>query len=264
MEGLIEPGKFVKILFGDGKTSIQRVRKEGIETHDGNVRIDETEPIKFGSAVETNIGRNLVLLKPTLSELLSKVTRRTQVLYPKEVGYLLLGLGIGPGSLVFEAGTGSGASAAFFANFVRPNGKVVSMDVNEQSLQIASKNLSLLGLGGFVELRLGDITKGIAERGFFDAALMDLPSPWDASKAFWDLLKPSSRVAVVIPTYNQLEKTSLSLEENGFAVLECIDISIQGLKVKKGAVRPLPFARTHNAFLILAAKVLTKEQWSKG
>lgn len=263
MKDLIEPGEFVKILFGDGKSSVQKVRKEGIETHDGLVRISETETIRFGTVVETNIGRKLTLMRPTLSDLVSRIARRTQVLYPKEVGYLLLSLDIAPGSLVFEAGTGSGVSTAFIANFVRPSGRVVSMDVNEESIEIAKKNLSLLGLSDHAELRLGDVVGGVPERNLFDAAVMDLPSPWEAAQAFWDLLKPSSRVAVVIPTYNQLEKTATSLDEAGFSILDCVDISVQGIRVKRGAVRPLPFARTHNAFLMFAAKVLTKDQWSK-
>ncbi len=263
MEGVIEPGEFVKVLFVDGKSSVQRVRKDGIETHDGGVKLSETEKMRFGTVVETNIGRKLTLVKPTLSDLVSRIARRTQVLYPKEVGYLLLSLDIAPGSLVFEAGTGSGVSTAYIANIVRPSGKVVSMDVNEESVEIARKNLSLLGLSDYVELRLGDVVGGVPERNLFDAAVMDLPSPWEASRAFWNLLKPSSRVAVVIPTYNQLEKTATSLEEAGFSVLDCVDISVQGIRVKKGAVRPLPFSRTHNAFLMFAAKVLTRDQWSK-
>ena len=40
-------------------------------------------------------------------------------MYPKEIGYLMMKLGIGPGSTVIESGTGSGGlTTALSYNFV--------------------------------------------------------------------------------------------------------------------------------------------------
>jgi tRNA A58 N-methylase Trm61 len=40
--------------------------------------------------------------------MLLNTKRNTQILYPKDIGYILITLGIGPGCRVIEAGTGSG------------------------------------------------------------------------------------------------------------------------------------------------------------
>lgn len=244
------------MLFEGGKTSIQRAGKDSIHTHRGFVKLDHS--LVFGQVVTTNIGRRIVLLKPVLSDQLQVISRRTQILYPKELGYMALCLGLQPGFRVLDAGTGSGASAALLANFVGPTGHVLSVDNNRESLEIAERNLKAFGLDEGVELRLGDVTEGIGESEAFDAAVMDLPSPWDAVRAYYDSLRPSARVVAIVPTYNQLERAVEGFELGGFAVLETVDIMSQGIRVKKGAVRPLPFARSHNAFLVTAAKTVEK------
>jgi len=256
MDDRICPGQYVRIVFEGGKTSIQRAGKDSIHTHRGYVKLDEGP--RFGQAVTTNIGRRIVLLRPVLSDYLQVISRRTQILYPKELGYLALSLGLGPGLNVLDAGTGSGASAALLANFVRPTGHVLSVDTEKRSLDIAAENLRMLGLESVVELRLGDVSAGIEESETFDAAVMDLPEPWEAVRSYHNALRPSARVVSVVPTYNQLERTVESFEGNGFTVLEVVDITSQGIRVKKGAVRPMPLARAHNAFLVVAAKTVPK------
>jgi len=256
MGDTITPGQHVLVLFEGGKTSIQRVGEDSIHTHRGFVKLDDS--LEFGQVVTTNIGRKMVLLKPVLSDYLQVISRRTQILYPKELGYIVLSLGLRPGLRVLDAGTGSGASAALLANFIGPAGHVLSIDNNQESLDIAAHNLNAFGLDQIVELRLGDITEGVGETEAFDAAIMDLPSPWEAVRAYHDSLKSSARVAAIVPTYNQLEKVVEGFELGGFAVLETVDIMSQAIRVRKGAVRPLPFARSHNAFLVIAAKTVEK------
>jgi len=256
MSERISPGQYVRVMFEGGKSSIQRAGKDSIHTHHGYVRLDEG--LSFGDIAATNVGRKIALLKPVLSDLLRVMSRRTQILYPKELGYIVLSLGLEPGLKVLDAGTGSGASAALMANFVRPGGRVLSLDIKRESLDICAENLRWLGLGDVVELRLADVSAGIEEKEVFDAAVMDLPSPWEAVQSYYDALKPSARVVAVVPTYNQLEKVVDSFENSGFVVMETLDIMTQGIRVKRGAVRPMQFARSHNAFLVVAAKTVAK------
>lgn len=252
----ISPDQYVRVIFEGGKSSIQKVGKDSIHTHHGFVKLDDS--LEYGASVSTNTNRRIVLLKPVLADFLQVMSRRTQILYPKELGYILISLGIEAGSKILDAGTGSGASAALMANFVGPGGHVLSIDTNQESLDIAARNLKSLGLDATVELKLGDVVAGIGQREMFDAAVMDLPSPWEAVQSYYDSLKPSARVVAVVPTYNQLEKIVEAFEQGGFVVLETVDIMSQGIKVKRGAVRPMPLARSHNAFLVVAAKSVAK------
>lgn len=69
---------------------------------------------------------------------------------------------------------------AVLAYYVRPNGKVYGYDKREDAINIARKNLEMLGLLEWVELKLRDvITDGFAERDL-DAVILDMGDPWNA------------------------------------------------------------------------------------
>jgi len=254
----MEEGSPVLIIFKNGKRSLHILSKKGIHTHKGYIDYEKIVSLGYGSKVVTNLGEEVVVAKPTLSEIIPKIARKTQIVYPKEVGYAILKLGIGNGSRVLEVGTGSGATTAVLASFVRPNGKVVSFDINEEFLKLASKNIEKLSLKDFVEFRLHDIRNGIEEREFFDAAFVDIPDPWTILKPLSQALKPSSRVAIVVPTFNQLEKLSENITED-FIFDEAVDITLYEIQLKKGAIRPTSLARAHNAFLVFLIKVKAKQ-----
>jgi len=49
------------------------------------------------------------VLRPTLADVVLKMPRGAQVIYPKDLGAILVAADIGPGQRVLEAGVGSGA-----------------------------------------------------------------------------------------------------------------------------------------------------------
>ena len=157
----ISPGQYVRVIFEGGKSSIQKVGKDSIHTHHGFVKLDDS--LEYGASVSTNTSRRIVLLKPVLADFLQVMSRRTQILYPKELGYILLSLGIEAGSKILDAGTGSGASAALMANFIGPAGHVLSIDNNQESLDIAARNLKSLGLDATVEMEATMVKDGYCQ-----------------------------------------------------------------------------------------------------
>jgi len=52
----------------------------------------------WGTEIKTHLGKRFTLLQPALDDLLRDIERSSQVVYPKDLGYILLNLGIGPGS----------------------------------------------------------------------------------------------------------------------------------------------------------------------
>ena len=59
--------------------------------------------------VTGSTGRSFLVLRPTLSDVVLKMPRGAQVIYPKDLGAILIAADIGPGQRVLEAGVGSGA-----------------------------------------------------------------------------------------------------------------------------------------------------------
>jgi len=87
------------------------------ETHRGVLQHDDLIGKPWGSQVFSHLGAPFFLLQPSLADVLVDLPRSTQILYPKDVGFILITMGIGPGKKVLEAGTGSGSMtiAAAFA-----------------------------------------------------------------------------------------------------------------------------------------------------
>jgi len=255
LENVFKEGDDILLVFSKGKKRIVKIHGDRIHTHKGYLITRDIVGKPPGIVVKTHIGEEMLALKPCVADYIPKLSRRTQVMYPKDIGYMVLNLGISSGSRVLEAGTGSGAATMIVASLVKPNGRVFSCDVNEESIRIARKNLEKTGLSEYVELIHGDI-KNIVLNGLFDAAIMDIPDPWDALSKVASLLKPSARLCIVVPTMNQIEKVYRAMLETGVAHLETLEIMLRKIRPFEGRVRPESMMIGHTAYLMFGAKVL--------
>jgi len=111
----------------------------------------------YGTFVETNLGFKAYILKPLLSDYIEKFRRITQIIYPKDLSFIVFISGISSGSVVVEAGTGSGVLTATLANFVKPNGKVYTYEVRKEFLEVAKRNVELAGLKDYVVFKNKDL-----------------------------------------------------------------------------------------------------------
>jgi tRNA A58 N-methylase Trm61 len=73
------------------------------------MRIAEVGDLAMLQLVETHLGTSYAFIPPTLHDLVRNTRRISQIIFPKDIGYIILRLSIGPGTRVLEAGSGSGA-----------------------------------------------------------------------------------------------------------------------------------------------------------
>src|SRR5215510_11421898 len=85
------------------------------ETHRGILQHDDLIGKPWGTQVFSHMGAPFFLLQPSLADLLIDIPRATQILYPKDIGFILVTIGVGPGQTVMEAGTGSGSMTTALA-----------------------------------------------------------------------------------------------------------------------------------------------------
>lgn len=227
-----------------------------IHTHRGVVFHDELIGVPWGSEVRSHTGSVYLLLKPTLHDLLIETKRNTQILYPKDIGYILLKLGIGEGQTILEAGTGSGALTSAFAWYVGKKGKVISYDSRADIQNLARKNLQQLGLEERVVLKTKDIGLGFDETDV-DALFLDLPNPFDYIAQVTKALRPGGSFGAILPTTNQVQKLLAALHHHHFGFPEVCEILIRYYRPFADKLRPTDRMVAHTGFLVFARPILT-------
>lgn len=219
-----------------------------LHTHLGILDLSALVGKEYGLRVMTTLGDELVVLKPTIEDLIMKLARRTQVIYPKDLGIMMVRLGVHSGSRVVETGTGSGATTALLAYLVQPNGMVYTYEINPDFQEVAKRNIEKLGLGGSVTFREGDARLGFEETEM-DAGVLDVGDPWEVIPSMKRALKPSAPMAAVTPTTNQAERLVAKMKDEGFAAIETLEIMMRNLEARVGMTRPSNHMIGHTAYL---------------
>ena len=154
-----------------------------------------------------------------------KSQRTTQIVYPKDYGYIAARTGLRNGSKVLEIGTGSAALSTFLASIVMPEGHVYTFDVNEDFMSIAKKNLEKSGMDAYVTQAIYDPTK-IDQIRDVDLVVIDLGDPWNYLDVVYPSMKSGASVVCICPNNESIGKLGNSFLSRWFYRFGlCRDIS---------------------------------------
>lgn len=231
---------------------------ERIQSMHGVILHADLIGLEWGTQVHTHLGKVFTLLQPALDDLLRDIERSSQVIYPKDLGYILLNLGVGPGSLVIEAGTGSGALTVALAHIVGVQGHVYSYEQRAEAQAIARKNLQQLGLLERVSLKLRDVAEGFDERNI-PALFLDLPNPEDYLAQARAALAPGGFFGCILPTTNQVSVLLTALKQHDFGFVEVSEILHRYYKPVAARLRPADNMVAHTGFLVFARRLAAGE-----
>ena len=229
--------------------------QDSYSTSNGMIKKETILQTEFGKTIKTHLDYEYVLFPATLNDfIMKKLTRLTQIVYPKDAAYIALRLDIKPGDKVIESGIGSGAMSAVFAQILGKKGKLISYEKREEFIKNALKNLRRFNLDKVVEVKHKDIKDGFDEKDV-DAVFIDVKEPWLYLDKAIEPLKCGKMIGVLVPTANQV-----SLVLKAFENLPVLDIDVSELlhrfwKTNPERLRPLDVMSAHTAFLIFARKV---------
>jgi tRNA (adenine57-N1/adenine58-N1)-methyltransferase len=242
---MIEPGQLILLISHKGKRYLRKLEAGGeVHTHDGKLLMDDIAEAGFGQYVQTHLGKAYLVLKPTLHDLIKGVKRQTQIMYPKEIGYLMMKLGIGPG-------TGSGGLTTALAWFVGDTGKVITYERRADFFKLAGKNLERVGLSHRVEQVNQNIEDGFLHSGA-DALFLDVRTPWEYLHSIPSAVIPGAMCGFLLPTVNQVSDLLRGLEDGPFADLEVLEILVRRWKPVADRLRPDDRMVAHTGFLVFA------------
>jgi tRNA (adenine57-N1/adenine58-N1)-methyltransferase len=253
---MIQPGDYVILYHSDRMNYLVAVQARGaFSTHRGQIPFEQVVGQEFGDEVRTHLGFLFYLLKPGLSDLALKVKRTTTVVYPKDVGVMLLRAGVFPGARVIETGSGSGALTTILANFVRPDGKVYSYERRPEFSANAKANVERYRLGQFCEFFVRDPEHEGFEQTGVDAVFLDVPEPWTLVAPAWRALAGGHTLVSISPTVEQVRKTVSAMEMQGFARIRVSEMLEREMLVRTTGMRPADRMVAHTVYLIFGHKV---------
>ena len=252
----VQEGELVQLVGVGHKNFIVRVKNgQDLQTHRGVIHHDDIIGKPWGTRITSHKGHPFYILQPSLGDLLKDLPRNTQIMYPKEIGFVMISMGIGEGQRVIEAGTGSGALTCALAYHVGTAGKVYSYEARPEMQQLAIKNLTRLGLEDRVEFKLKDIGEGFDETGV-DALFLDVTNPYDYIAQVRKALKTGGYFGSILPTVNQIIYLINTLRQHDFAFIDVCEVLLRYYKVEPERFRPVDRMVAHTGYLLFSRPVI--------
>ncbi len=247
------------LIDGKKRRFLLRLQEGGsFHTHHGVVDHNDLIGTEDGSRVVSTGGAEFVVLRPRLSDYVLKMRRGAQVVYPKDLGPILVYADIAPGSIVLEAGTGSGALTLGLLRAVGPTGRVVSVERRDDHADHAKKTISrwLGGIPDNLELRVGEVEEQVLDVRP-DRIVLDVPEPWHSVEPATRGLGGGGVFCAYVPTVPQLQQTVESLRMSGcFEDVLAFEALLRTWNVQGRSVRPDHQMVGHTGFICVARKVV--------
>jgi len=224
---------------------------QSFHTHAGVVGHAQLIGQPPGSVASSSSGARFVALRPTLADLVVEMPRGAQVIYPKDLGALLMLADIFPGARVLESGVGSGALSM---TMLRAGAVITGYEIRDDFADRAARNVSE-GLGeeaaARFEVRVADIYEGVEGTGY-DRVVLDLPEPWRVIKHAEEVLAPGGILAAYLPSIIQVSQLREALDQSAFGFASTQEVLVRTWHVEGLAVRPDHRMVAHTGFLTAA------------
>jgi tRNA (adenine57-N1/adenine58-N1)-methyltransferase len=220
-------------------------------THAGPIAHDDILGADEGVVVRSGRGGRYVAVRPTLSDVVLKMPRGAQVIYPKDLGPIVLLADVFPGARILESGLGSGALSMAL---LRAGAEIVGYELREEFAVRARSNVAgFLGAGALERYHVSvrDVYEGIDATGL-DRVVLDLPEPWQVVKHAESAMRPGGILVAYLPTIVQVATLRETLARSAFGMAETVEVLQRSWHVEGQSVRPDHRMVAHTGFLTSA------------
>ena len=220
-------------------------------THAGffkhEVLVDQPE----GTVMKLDRGMSYTALHPTLEDFVLKMPRGAQVIYPKDIGPILVLADIFPGARVLESGIGSGALSS---GMLRAGAEIIGYEMREDFANRAKNNVTAF-LGDEIMSRyhveVRDTYEGI-DATDLDRVVLDLPEPWRVVRPAEVALNRGGIFLAYTPSVMQVSQLREQLDAPGWILQRTLEVLNRTWHVEGQAVRPDHRMVAHTGFLTVA------------
>ena len=265
MSGMFAAGERVLLVDNRRRRHLVLLEAGGrFHTHAGIVDHDDVIGKADGSAVRTTRGARLTAWRPTLADYVLEMPRGAQVIYPKDIGPILVLADIFPGARVLESGVGSGALTSGLLRAIGPTGSVTGYEIRDDFARRAVQNVhGFLGPDVPLDVQVRDVYEGIDAQDL-DRIVLDLPEPWRVVKHASEALVAGGILLAYLPTILQVGRLRDELAAAPFAMAETLEVLQRGWHVEGQSIRPDHRMVAHTGFLTVARRLADDPQPASG
>jgi len=227
-----------------------------ISIRGGRIPVDDLIGMEEGSTVRSSMNESFVILRPTLAQLIPNLPRKAQVIYPKDIGLILIWGDIFPGAKVIEAGVGPGALTLALLRAVGSEGSVISYEIRPDFAEMARDNIAnFYGPASNWTLKVKDIILDLDESDV-DRMILDLPEPWQVIPKAWGALRPGGILLSFLPTVPQVKSFVDTLRAHkGFTDIQIMESLLRFWHAKELSIRPQHRMVAHTGFITVARRL---------
>lgn len=220
-------------------------------SHAGFISHDELIGGVDGIYVKSTGGMEYLAIRPTMADVVLKMPRAAQIIYPKDLGHILVTADIGNQHNVLESGVGSGSLSIAL---LRSGANVTGYELRKDFAQRAIKNVANFygeEINNRYKVNLGDAYEGFEESNF-DRMVLDLPEPWKVVDHIPSTLKSGGIFVAYTPSITQVARLRERLDTDQFVMLETTEILRRTWHVEGQSVRPDHRMVAHTGFITSA------------
>jgi tRNA (adenine57-N1/adenine58-N1)-methyltransferase len=224
----------------------------GVISHDALIGLAEGSEIEaLTKDAERRNPAKYLAIRPTLGDVVLGMPRGAQVIYPKDLGSILIAADIFPGARVLESGVGSGALSM---TLLRAGAAVTGYEIREDFAEHAKSSVAAYcSPEASYDVEIRDVYEGID--GSYDRIVLDLPEPWQAVPHATTALVPGGIICAYLPGINQTAQLREALEQHGFGLAETFETLRRTWHIEGRSVRPDLRMVGHTGFITTARQL---------
>jgi tRNA (adenine57-N1/adenine58-N1)-methyltransferase catalytic subunit len=209
-----------------------------------------------GTVVHSSLNEPFLVFRPSLPQLIPNLPRSSQVIYPKDIGPILIWADVFPGARVVEGGVGAGALSLALLRAVGSEGHLFSYEVRNDFAEQAQKNVArYFGAAPNWTVKNGDVAAELTETDI-DRVILDLPEPWQVIDTAWKALRPGGILLSYLPTVLQVKSLVDALRATKrFACIETMETLMRFWHIKGMSARPQHRMVAHTGFITSARRL---------
>lgn len=224
-----------------------------LHTHKGIVNLEELKSKNFGDTIKSHLGVEFKILPFRASDFFKLFKKKATPVMPKDIGVVIAHAGLQPDSLILDAGTGSGVTAAYFAYFNK-FGEVITVEKRRDFAKVARENFRTAGLKNIHQI-IGDAVE-VAD-GFkkeFDFVFLDMKDDVKMIPKAYEILRYNGFIAVYNPYIEQTRAVYEQMIKTGFRDVEGFEVVKINLEFKRVGTRPFVNIY-HTGFIVMGRKI---------